>query len=258
MKARGNSISTKCSRSRSRSPATPPELNILTIAWEVTFEQAYPVVRQESCAALPGSGYRISACVTCCVQSAPGAHRTSGKYPKPEGHYSTRTLETNASGKEGLSKNQGSRPMAMTAERLIASPPSRHCGVERHWHTHRWDFRSPHLGGVLQGGTAAVPGSESDPKIPALDQVPQPPPLHQFVWCCATRPLRRTIPSDADAAPRIDALAARPLPIWPARRAWNSDRPELIGDDWHTAIAVVTLCVQTFHRWNCHRRPCAA
>ena len=103
------------------------------------------------------------------------------------------------------------------------------------------------IGGVLQGGADAVPGSDSDRATRSLERAFGRGTLYQFLVVLHDSTTATDDPRYVDAAARIErALAALPA-VRTVESPWNSDRPELIGDDWHTALMVVTPRVETFH-----------
>ncbi len=103
------------------------------------------------------------------------------------------------------------------------------------------------IGGVLQGGADAIPGSDSDRATRALERAFGRGALYQFLVVLHDSTTATDDPRYIDAAARIErALAALPA-VRTVETPWNCDRPELIGDDWHTALIVVTPRVETFH-----------
>ena len=103
------------------------------------------------------------------------------------------------------------------------------------------------IGSVLEGGADAVPGSDSDHATRSLERAFGRGTLYQFMVVLHDSTTATDDPHYADAAARIErALVALPA-VRAVETPWNSDRPELIGDDWHTALIVVTPRVETFH-----------
>ena len=135
--------------------------------------------------------------------------------------------------------------MAWTAERLIA----RRRTVIALWIVIAIvaGVLASRISGVLQGGADAIPGSDSDRATRLLERAFGKGTLYQFLVVLHDSTTATDDPLYVDAAARIErALSALPN-VRTVESPWNSDRPELIGGDWHTALMVVTPNVESFH-----------
>lgn len=107
-------------------------------------------------------------------------------------------------------------------------------------------FFAARLPEVLQGGTDAIPGSESDRVTRIIERDFGPGALYQFIVVMQDEGTGNQDPRFAAAAQRLagalDTLpSVRSVQTW-----WNAQRPELLGMDGHTALAVVTPRVASF------------
>ena len=114
------------------------------------------------------------------------------------------------------------------------------------------------IGGVVQGGADAVPGSESERATRALEHAFGRGTLYQFLVVMRDTTVTTDDPRYVEAAARIERALSELPTVRLVETPWSSDRPELIGEDWHTAIAVVTPRVETFHAAELLTERCGA
>ena len=104
------------------------------------------------------------------------------------------------------------------------------------------------LGSVVQGGTDAIPGSESDRVTRTLERTFGAGTLYQFVVVMRDTQATTDDPRYAETVERIER-SVRALPsVHSIETAWSSDRPELLGGDWRTSLAVVTPRVSSYYQ----------
>jgi RND superfamily putative drug exporter len=107
---------------------------------------------------------------------------------------------------------------------------------------------SSRLPGVLQGGADAVPGTESDHVTSAVGRAFGRGALYQFLVVIHADSLGTDAPEYADAVGRMTAALAGLPAVRTVETPWNSDRPELLGDDGRSALAIVTPRVASFYQ----------
>jgi len=106
---------------------------------------------------------------------------------------------------------------------------------------------SARLPGVLQGGADAIPGSESDHVTSVIREYFGAGTMFQFPIVLWSDSLDVSDPSFAAAVERVtDSLQAHPQ-VARVESAWNSARAELLGEDLHSALLLVTPNVSTFY-----------
>lgn len=100
---------------------------------------------------------------------------------------------------------------------------------------------------VLQGGADAIPGSESDAVTRSIRERFGAGTLFQFPVVVHSDSLSAMDPAFGDAVERITRSLASLPAVRRVESAWNSPRPELMGEDGRSALLLVTPAVSTFY-----------
>jgi RND superfamily putative drug exporter len=104
------------------------------------------------------------------------------------------------------------------------------------------------LPSVLQGGADAIPGTESDHVTKVVGRAFGKGTLYQFLVVIHHDSLTTGDPEFVDAVERV-TRAAEALPtVRSVETSWNTERAELLGDDGHSALAIVTPQVRSFYQ----------
>jgi RND superfamily putative drug exporter len=103
------------------------------------------------------------------------------------------------------------------------------------------------LSGVLQGGADAIPGSESDVVTRTIRERFGAGTLFQFPVVLHADSLTSMDPAFGDAVDRITHSLEGLHSVRRVESAWNSPRPELMGEDGQSALLLVTPAVRTFY-----------
>jgi putative drug exporter of the RND superfamily len=102
------------------------------------------------------------------------------------------------------------------------------------------------LPAVLQGGADAVPGTESAHVTQALGRAFGKGALYQFPIVVHSDSLATDAPAFSAAIEGMTAALERLPEVHAVETAWNADRLELLGDDGHSALMIVTPRVASF------------
>jgi len=102
------------------------------------------------------------------------------------------------------------------------------------------------LPGALRGGADAVPGTESEHVTRALGQAFGAGSLYQFVVVVHSDSLGTDAPEFAGAIAGMTATLEKLREVRAVETPWNSERAELLSDDGHAALMIVTPRVASF------------
>jgi RND superfamily putative drug exporter len=109
-------------------------------------------------------------------------------------------------------------------------------------------FWATRLPAVLQGGVDAIPGSESGRVTATIRRAFGVGTLFQFPIVVVADSLTTDDPAFGDAIDRVSGSLARLPAVRSVESAWSASRLELLGEDGHSALLIVTPRVRTFHQ----------
>ena len=107
---------------------------------------------------------------------------------------------------------------------------------------------SARLPSVLQGGADAIPGSGSDRVTRMIRERFGAGTLYQFPVVVHADSLESAAPSFRAAIERLTASLSAAPSVSRVESAWNTPRPELLGEDGRSALLLVTPRVTTFYQ----------
>ena len=142
----------------------------------------------------------------------------------------------------------------------VVTPP--HGPRSRGWSLAAWAIvfaaaaaLAARLPSVLQGGADAIPGSDSDRVTRMIRERFGAGTLYQFPVVIHSDSLESADPAYGAAIERLTASLSALPSVSRVESAWNSSRPELMGDDGKSALLMVTPRVETFYEAELLTKP---